>query len=49
MPELPESPFSPFRLGELVEVGLLEADALLVMTREIVLLPLTVTMVVVIS
>jgi hypothetical protein len=48
-PELPEPALSPFRLGESVAVGLLEADALLVMTRDMVLLPLTVTMVVVMT
>jgi hypothetical protein len=47
MPELPGSPFPPFRLGESVPVGWLDVDALLVMTREMVLLPLIVTMVVV--
>jgi hypothetical protein len=47
MPELPEPPLPPFRPGELVEVDLLDVDALLVMTREMVLLPLTVTIVVV--
>jgi hypothetical protein len=47
-PELPEPPLSPFRPGAPLEVALLaEAEALLVMTREIVLLPLTVTRVVV--
>jgi hypothetical protein len=47
IPELPELPESPFKLGEPLAVGLLDAGALLVMTREMVLLPLTVTMVVV--
>lgn len=47
MPELPEPPLPPSRLGESVDVGLLDADEMLVMTREIVLLPLTVTIVVV--
>ncbi len=37
----------PFKLGEPDDVGLLDAEGLLVMTREKVLLPLTVTMVVV--
>lgn len=49
MPELPEPPFPPFKLGESVDVGSLDGEALLVMTREIVLLPLTVTMVVVMT
>jgi hypothetical protein len=49
MPELPEPAFPPFRLGEPVDVGLLEVGALLVMTFEKVLLPLTVTIVVVTS
>jgi hypothetical protein len=47
MPEPPEPPSPPFKLGELVDVGSLDVEALLVMTFEIVLLPLTVTMVVV--
>ncbi len=47
MPELPEPPLPPFKLGESVDVGSLDGEALLVMTREKVLLPLTVTMVVV--
>ena len=46
-PELPEPPSLPLKLGEPVDVDLLDADALLVTTREIVLLPLTVSMVVV--
>jgi len=46
IPELPEPPLPPFKLGEPLAVGLLDAEALLVMTREMVLLPLTVTMVV---
>jgi hypothetical protein len=47
MPEPPEPPSPPFKLGELVDVGSLGVEALLVMTFEMVLLPLTVTMVVV--
>lgn len=47
MPELLEPLFPPFKLGESSEVGLLDAEALLVMTREMVLLPLTVSIVVV--
>lgn len=47
IPELPEPPSPPFRLGESVALGLLDVDALLVTTREIVLLPLIVTIVVV--
>ncbi len=46
-PELPEPALSPFRLGESLAVALPDADALLVMTREMVLLPLVMTMVVV--
>jgi hypothetical protein len=46
IPELPETPLPPFKLGEPVAVGSLDVGALLVMTREMVLLPLTVTMVV---
>ena len=47
MPELPEPLLPPFKLGELVGVESLEVVALLVMTVEMVLLPLTVMMVVV--
>ncbi len=49
MPELPEPPLPPFKLGESVDVGSLDGEELLVMTREIVLLPLTMTMVVVMT
>lgn len=44
-PEPPEPPLPPFKLGESVDVGSPDGEALLVMTREIVLLPLTMTMV----
>lgn len=46
-PEPPEPPSPPFKLGESVDVGSPDGETLLVMTREIVLLPLTVTIVVV--
>jgi hypothetical protein len=46
IPELPEPPLPPFKLGEPLAVELLDAEGLLVITREMVLLPLTVTMVV---
>lgn len=46
IPELPDPPSPWFKLGELDDVDPLAAATLLVMTREMVLLPLTVTMVV---
>lgn len=48
MPELPEPLLPPFKLGEPVEMGSLDGEGLLVITVEMVLLPLTVIMVVVI-
>lgn len=49
MPELVEPPSPPFKLGESVPLGRLDVDAVLVITRDIVLLPLIVTMVVVMA